>query len=91
MQEMENIERLHAAIASGESSGPTQSDSAGTRAMRPSYRSLSESEAKDLDELKVLGAQLWDKFDSLGPGRETALAKTNLEQAIMWAVKHITR
>lgn len=65
--------------------------SEGAKAMRPRYRSLTDEEAKALEYIKEMGATLWDVFHNLGSTRELALAKTNLEQAIMWAVKHITK
>ncbi len=34
---------------------------------------------------------LFDTLDSLGPSREVSIAKTKLEEALMWAEKHITR
>ena len=41
-------------------------------------------------ELKDLGAAFLAKCDEIGQSREMSLAKTNAEQAIMWAVKHVT-
>ena len=38
-------------------------------------------------EMKHIAEQLEVKFLQIGPSRETALALTNLEQSIMWAVK----
>ena len=41
-------------------------------------------------ELKDLGAAFITKYNDLGGSRELALAVTNAEQAVMWAVKHVT-
>lgn len=41
-------------------------------------------------ELKGLGASFLTKCDEVGQSREMSLAKTNAEQAVMWAVKHVT-
>lgn len=30
-------------------------------------------------------------IDSIGQSRELSLAKTKIEEAVMWAVKHVTR
>ena len=42
-------------------------------------------------DLKDLGAAFLAKCDEIGQSREMSLAKTNAEQAVMWAVKHVTR
>lgn len=36
------------------------------------------------------GLALWELIDSFGASRELSLAKTKLEESVMWAVKHIT-
>ncbi len=41
-------------------------------------------------EVKDLGAELLALCDRIGASRELSIAKTNVEQAVMWAVKHIT-
>jgi hypothetical protein len=41
-------------------------------------------------ELKDLGAAFIVKCNAVGKSRELALAVTNAEQAVMWAVKHVT-
>ena len=52
---------------------------------------LSEPEKLAMVAVKDAGAALLVAFDKFcQPGRETALAKTNAEQAVMWAVKGIT-
>lgn len=38
-------------------------------------------------EIKVIAENLEAKFKEIGHCRETSLALTNLEQAVMWAVK----
>jgi hypothetical protein len=43
-----------------------------------------------MTELKSAGAMLWDILQGLEQTRETNLAKTKLEESIMWAVKSIT-
>lgn len=58
--------------------------------MRRHSRNLTSSEFQTLDSMKMLGNRLHHYFDSLGQSREISLAKTNLEQAIMWATKHLT-
>jgi hypothetical protein len=64
---------------------------------RKTYRKLNQVELDYLDALKDKAQELYDLIDTGGPthqapqSREKSLAKTNLEQAIMWAVKDVTR
>ena len=59
-------------------------------AVRHTYRVLSDAEKQQMVEIKDLGAALIAKFNEVGKSREMALAITNAEQAVMWAVKHVT-
>jgi hypothetical protein len=59
--------------------------------MRHNYRLLSEGEKADMAAVKYMGLAFLNKLDSIGASRELSLAKTKLEEAVMWAVKHITR
>ena len=61
-----------------------------TDAMRHNYRALTDEEKADMVELKDLGAALLSKIESMGGSRELSLAKTKTEEAVMWAVKHVT-
>jgi len=54
------------------------------------YRVLTDAEKAQMVELKDLGAAFLAKCDEIGQSREMSLAKTNAEQAVMWAVKHVT-
>ncbi|WPJ67960.1 hypothetical protein AUSSIE_37 [Sinorhizobium phage Aussie] len=58
--------------------------------MRHEYRVLSDSEKALMKELKDAGAAFLTLCDRVGPGRETSLAKTKVEEAVMWAVKGLT-
>jgi hypothetical protein len=59
--------------------------------MRHEYRVLSETEKFQMQRVKDLGLDFLSFIDSnLGYGREYALAKTKIEEAVMWAVKGIT-
>ena len=59
---------------------------------RREYRPLSDDEKnKDMAKLKDLAENLYEHIESLGNSRELALAKTKLEECVMWAVMHITR
>lgn len=59
--------------------------------MRVQYRILSDAEKHTMGAIKIAFEDLWSKVDALGASRETSLAKTHLEDACMWAVKHLTR
>lgn len=57
---------------------------------RKKYRPLDETEQRQLDRIKDDAQNMHDFLDTLGGGREVALAKTKLEEMVMWAVKAIT-
>lgn len=59
-------------------------------AVRHTYRVLSDDEKHQMVELKDLGAAFIAKCNEIGRSRELSLAITNAEQAVMWAVKHVT-
>ena len=65
-------------------------DRTANNAVRHNYRVLSDAEKQQMVELKDLGAALITKGNEIGKSRELALAITNAEQAVMWAVKHVT-
>lgn len=58
---------------------------------RQTGRILSDEEMDRMAAVKAKGQELLDLVEGLGPSRETSLAKTKIEEAVMWAVKHITR
>lgn len=68
----------------------TSDERTANNAVRHKYRVLSDAEKLQMVELKDLGAAFLEKCDEVGQSRETSLAKTNAEQAVMWAVKHVT-
>lgn len=59
--------------------------------LRHAYRQLTEAEKQQMDALKDAGAAFIDLLDQIPPGREAALARTKIEEAVMWAVKGLTR
>jgi hypothetical protein len=65
-------------------------DRTANNAVRHTYRVLSDEEKAQMVALKDLGAAFIEKCDEIGGSRELSLAKTNAEQAVMWAVKHVT-
>jgi len=58
--------------------------------MRHQYRVLSDAEKANMSAIKDAGMKFHDLVAGMGNSREIALAKTKIEEAVMWAVKHIT-
>lgn len=74
---------------------PSQVDSAGddrtaNNTMRHKYRVLSDEEKAQMGAIKDKGLELLELIDATGSSRELSIAKTKTEEAVMWAVKHIT-
>jgi len=59
--------------------------------LRNSYRVLTASEKLDVENIKSVGLDFLSRVEGLGASRETSIAKTKIEEAVMWAVKHIMR
>ena len=59
--------------------------------VRHQYRVLTEDEKASMLKFKDLGLEFIQACDAVGQSRELSLAKTNAEQAVMWAVKHVTK
>jgi len=68
----------------------TSDDRTANNAVRHNYRVLTDDEKASMVRLKDLGAAFIAACDEIGASRELSLAKTNAEQAVMWAVKHVT-
>jgi hypothetical protein len=59
--------------------------------VRHEYKVLSDEEKERMKNIKDLGLTMIELCDSIGQSRELSLAKTKLEEAVMWAVKHVTK
>lgn len=71
---------------------PSESDNrTANNAVRHAYRVLSDTEKAHMVKLKDIGAEFINQCQAIGMSREMSLAITNVEQAVMWAVKHITK
>ena len=66
-------------------------DRTANNAVRHKYRVLTDEEKAQMVELKDIGAAFIAKCQEIGGSRELSLAVTNAEQAVMWAVKHVTK
>jgi hypothetical protein len=58
--------------------------------VRHNYRVLSDDEKANMVALKDKGLEFINICRSIGVSREMSLAITKAEEAVMWAVKHIT-
>jgi len=58
--------------------------------MRHQYKVLTDVEKGNMTAIKDIGLHFHDHVTSLGNSRELSLAKTKIEEAVMWTVKHIT-
>lgn len=58
--------------------------------MRHQYRELTEDEKGQMQTIKDQGLLLYNSIDGIGQSRELSLAKTKVEEAVMWAIKHVT-
>ena len=63
--------------------------------MRHNYRELSENEKIDMQAIKDAGLEFYKHIETVEshysqPSRELAIAKTKIEEAVMWATKAIT-
>jgi hypothetical protein len=65
-------------------------DRTANNAVRHTYRVLTDAEKQQMVELKDMGAAFIARCNAIGKSRELSLAITNAEQAVMWAVKHVT-
>jgi len=59
--------------------------------VRHNYRVLSEQEKADMVEIKDAGLAFLKMLDRFPKSREISLAATKMEEAVMWAVKSITK
>ncbi len=66
-------------------------DRTANNAVRHAYRVLNEQEKADMVRLKDLGAAFLQACSDIGHSREMSIAATKIEEAVMWAVKHVTK
>lgn len=59
--------------------------------VRTNYRVLTDEEKQQMNRLKQIGQEFLDECDFAGKDRELSIAKTKAEEAVMWAVKSVTK
>lgn len=69
----------------------TSDERTANNVMRHEYRVLTVAEKMQMQAIKDMGLDFVQYLDGCGSSREISLAKTKVEEAVMWAVKHITR
>jgi hypothetical protein len=65
-------------------------DRTANNAVRHQYRLLTDAEKAQMVAVKDIGLKFLQLLDQVGQSRELSLAKTKIEEAVMWAVKHVT-
>ena len=58
--------------------------------VRKDYRVLTDEEKAQVAAVKDAGDLLLQQVEATGPSREASIARTKIEEAVMWAVKGIT-
>lgn len=56
----------------------------------PGHRELTADQVERIRVIKDAGAVLMEVLDIQPSGREVSLARTKVEEAVMWAVKGVT-
>lgn len=58
--------------------------------VRHQYRVLTDEEKAQMQSIKDLGADFLQLVAACGNSRALSIARTKIEEAVMWAVKHVT-
>lgn len=58
--------------------------------VRRQQRALTDRERAEVAAIKARGEALLIEIGEHGNSRELSLARTKVEEAVMWAVKHVT-
>lgn len=65
--------------------------SVGADAKKAVQYQFNPSGLAQVDAIKLLGAALIQQCDEFAPSRELSIAKTEIETAVMWAVKGVIK
>lgn len=69
----------------------TDDNKAINNVMRHEYGPLTDTEMAKIQAVKDKGLEMFDLVKNLGTSRELSIAQEKIEEAVMWAVKDITR
>lgn len=58
--------------------------------MRHTYKELTDQDKANIQKVKDVGLEFYEAVSAFGSSRELSVAKTKIEEAVMWATKHIT-
>jgi hypothetical protein len=59
--------------------------------VRAAYKELEAEQSFQIASIKEIGQELIDLLNTLPESRELALAKVRVEEAVMWAVKSVSK
>ena len=68
----------------------TSDERVSNNVLRHEYRKLDEAGKQQMQAVKDKSLELYELIASMGGSREISLALTKVEEATMWAVKHVT-
>lgn len=84
-------ENYETKVVASESDARVVNSTIGDNTMRHTYRVLSDDEKVKMVHIKDMGVAFLNAIrDCVPEGREASLAKTKVEEAVMWAVKGLT-
>lgn len=69
----------------------TSDDRVANNVMRHEYRVLSDEEKQLMKDVKDMGADFFEKCSQVPDGDCMRIARQKIEEAVMWAVKGITK
>lgn len=68
----------------------TADDRTRNNVVRHEYRTLTDAEKEQMKAVKDAGRDFIVTVGNMGSSREISLAITKIEEAVFWAVKHVT-
>ncbi len=77
-------------MAPNDTVASTSDDRTVNNTMRHQYRVLNDAEKANMQAIKDEGLKFHQLVSGLGNSRELSLAKTKIQEAVFWAVNHVT-
>jgi hypothetical protein len=65
-------------------------DNPANNVMRHAMRALTAEETQQMRAIKTKGLEFYELLVSIGDSRDISIAKTHIEEAVMWGVRHVT-